>query len=101
MSQGDVASIRKRCDAQAATVANVLIRVLDLSVTNVDLRFLALLILVVAQLTLPLEAGLVLDTLLNEALDDVTGVHINGTQSDELFAVVLGQLAIDDGDEVS
>ena len=100
MSQSNVASVCQRCDAQAATVANVLVCVLDLSVTDVDLGFLALLILVVAQLALPLEARLVLDTLLNQALDHVTGMHINGTQGDELLAVVLGELAIDDGDEI-
>ena len=100
LSQSDVAAICERCDTEAAAVANVLIGILDLSITDVDLSLLALFILVVAQLTLPLEAGLVLNTLLNEALDHVTSMHVNGTEGDELLAVVFGQLAVDDGDEV-
>ncbi len=69
-------------------------------VTDVDLSLLALLILVVPQLALPLEARLVLDTLLNQPLDHITSVHINGTEGDEFLAVVLGELAVDDGDQV-
>ena len=100
MSQGDVASVCQGRDTQAPTVSNVLIGVLDLSITDIDLRLLALLILVVAQLTLPLEARLVLNTLVYQALDHISGMHVNGTQGDQLLAVILGQLSIDNGDEI-
>eukprot|EP00951_Prasinocladus_malaysianus_P030100 scaffold281563_cov46-Prasinocladus_malaysianus.AAC.2 len=60
----------------------------------------SLLIHVVAQLALPLEARACLHTLVNKPLDNVTGMYIDGTEGDELLAVVLGELAVDDVDEV-
>ena len=101
LSESDVASVCQGCNTQTTTVSYVFISVLDLSITDVDLGFLALLILVVAQLALPLEARLVLDTLLNQSLDHISRMHVNGTQSNELFAVIFGELSIDDGDEIS
>lgn len=100
LSQSNVASVCQRCDTQAATVANVFIRVLDLSIADVNLGFLALLVLVVPQLTLPLEARLVFYALFYQTLHHISSVHVNGTECNELLAVVLGQLPIDDGDEV-
>ena len=100
LSESDVASVCQRCDTQTTTVSYVLIGVLDLSITDVDLGFLAFLVLVVAQLALPLEARLVLDALLNQSLDHIACMHINGTESDELLAVIFGELSIDDGDEI-
>jgi hypothetical protein len=47
LCQGDVAAVSEGCDTQAAAVANVLIVVLDLSITDVDLAVLGLLILLV------------------------------------------------------
>lgn len=98
LSESDVASVRQWCDTQTATVPDILVGVLDLSITDVDLGLLALFVLVVAQLTLPLEAGLVLNALFNQSLNHISGMHINGTEGDELLAVILGELSIDDGD---
>ena len=38
LREGDVAAVRERCDAQAAAVADVLVVVLDLRITDVHLR---------------------------------------------------------------
>lgn len=48
LSKSDVASVCQRCNTQTTTVSYVLIGVFDLSITDVDLGFLALLVLVVA-----------------------------------------------------
>ena len=65
------------------------------------LRLLGLFVLVVAQLALPLEAGHVLHALINEALHHVAGMHVDGAERDELLPVVLGELTIDDVNQVA
>jgi hypothetical protein len=53
----------------------------------------------VTHLALPLEACGALNTLINQALHNVSCVHVNGAQRDELFAVKLAEVAIDELNE--
>jgi hypothetical protein len=99
LCQRDVAAVREGSDAQAAAVADVLVVVRNLGVADVDLAVLGLLIDQVPQLALPLEAGAALHTLVDEALDHVTRVHVDGAQGDELLAVQLAQVAVDELDQ--
>lgn len=54
----------------------------------------------VSQLALPLECRAAVNSLVNQALDNISSVDIDGTQSDQLLALVGCQLAVDDGDQV-
>ena len=56
--------------------------------------------LAVAELALPLEGGGGLDALLDEASHHVACVHVDGAQRDQLLALVLGQVGVDDSDQV-
>ena len=68
-----------------------------IGVANVDLAFLVLLVLLVAQLALPLEACAVLAALVNQALHDVSRVHVNRTQRHNLLAAASASHASQGG----
>mmetsp|Transcript_12554 Transcript_12554/g.15114 ORF Transcript_12554/g.15114 Transcript_12554/m.15114 type:complete len:488 (-) Transcript_12554:4788-6251(-) len=100
LGQRDVATIRQRGNNQTSAVTDVLILVLDLRVADVNLRLLGLLVLDISELRLPLEGGSGVNAFVHQARDHITGVDINRTESHNLLPVSVGELSINQLDQV-
>ena len=113
MGQCDVAAICEWCDHQAPTIANILIAVDGRPITNSNdtgfeivwgvahkVHTLRAVVPVKAQLRQPLEVGAVRDLCNGHLFHNVTAVHINGDQGDDLVAHILAQLGLDAFDQL-
>ena len=99
LRQGDDASIRQRRDDEAPGRPDVLVHVRNLRVAHVDLELPGLLVGAVAELRGPLERVGDVNLFVDELLARVSGVNVDCTQRQHLFAVELLEFAVDGVDD--
>jgi len=83
----DVTSIGERCDDESGSVAQVLVPVSELCVTDVGVTVHPVVVPPVSQLRLPHEGERALDLAGDHLAHDVAGVHVDGADGHDLLSV--------------
>ena len=105
LGEGNVAPVSEGRDDESTGVADVLIVVPSLPIANGG-HDLLLVVLGVSlghtelKLRSPGEVTLLNDSLIAELLDDISGVHINGNDGDDLDTDLHGEVASDTANEL-
>ena len=95
LRERDVAAVGEAGDHEAAWVAHVLVRVLELGVRDVDHAVALLLVPAELELRLPRKVARGLDALRNVLEHDVARMHLDGDERLDLGAHLAGHLAED------